>query len=74
MLKFSVAKFEFEIEAVDDLHLPPYKGSTFRGAFGHAFRRVSCSEKQRTTCDDCPLKPVASTPMSSKHLPLPTPK
>jgi hypothetical protein len=28
--------------AVDRLEMPSYKGSTIRGAFGHAFRKVSC--------------------------------
>ena len=55
MSEFEIAKFDFRIEAVETLRLPPYKGSTFRGAFGHAFRRVCCSER-RKTCDDCPLR------------------
>lgn len=28
--------------ALERLDVPPYKGSTFRGAFGHTFRKVSC--------------------------------
>lgn len=28
--------------AIDTLTLPEYKGSTFRGALGHSFRKVSC--------------------------------
>ena len=40
----------FEQEAI----LPPYKGSTFRGLFGHALRKVVCVLKTGV-CDDCLL-------------------
>lgn len=48
-------KFIFRVEAVDELSLPDYKGSTFRGAFGYAFRRVVCALK-KNDCSDCLLK------------------
>ncbi len=35
--------------------LPEYKGSTFRGALGHAFRQVACALR-RQTCDGCLLR------------------
>ncbi len=35
--------------------LPSYKGSTLRGGFGHAFRRVVCAIKS-SECTDCLLK------------------
>jgi len=35
--------------------LPGYKGSTFRGVFGHALKRVVCALK-RVECMDCVLK------------------
>lgn len=41
----------FDREAV----LPFYKGSTFRGVFGHALKRVVCALKQQE-CESCPLK------------------
>ena len=41
----------FESEAL----LPPYKGSTFRGVFGHALKSVVCALK-RQTCEQCLLK------------------
>ncbi|MDK2931722.1 MAG: hypothetical protein PWR07_1853 [Bacillota bacterium] len=53
--EFRVARYEFLIEAVDNLFLPPYKGSTFRGGFGTAFRNIACSTR-RTECRDCMLK------------------
>ncbi|MDI7246955.1 MAG: hypothetical protein QME92_05725 [Bacillota bacterium] len=53
--KLRVARYEFVIEAVDNLSLPPYKGSTFRGGFGTAFRNIACSTR-RADCRDCMLK------------------
>ncbi len=48
-------KFSLTIEAVEELHLPYYKGSTFRGGFGNMFRRIVCALK-RQDCMDCMLK------------------
>lgn len=55
MMIIEYSKFNFIIEALDALALPYYKGSTFRGAFGYAFRRVVCALK-RNDCTDCFLK------------------
>lgn len=33
-------QFNFKITAKEPLILPAYKGSTFRGGFGYAFKRV----------------------------------
>lgn len=46
---------EFSIKALTDLKLPDFKGSTFRGGFGHVFRKITCVLK-RLDCLDCPLK------------------
>jgi CRISPR-associated endoribonuclease Cas6 len=35
--------------------LPPYSGSTLRGGFGHAFRRIVCALKGKE-CTDCLLR------------------
>jgi len=48
-------KYNFTIEASEPLLLPDYKGSTFRGAFGNAFKRVVCALK-RNDCRECLLK------------------
>jgi CRISPR-associated endoribonuclease Cas6 len=48
-------KLTFTIEAIDPIVLPNYKGSTFRGGFGNALRRVVCALK-RKDCKDCLLK------------------
>lgn len=39
---FKFAQFQFVLRAVDCINLPAYKGSTFRGAFGHAFKKIVC--------------------------------
>ena len=47
--------FRFTISPKDHLRLPPYKGSTFRGGFGHAFKRVVCVNRNKE-CKSCILK------------------
>ena len=49
-------RFVFTLQAKDALVLPPYKGSTFRGGFGHALRRVVCALR-RKECMECLLQP-----------------
>jgi CRISPR-associated endoribonuclease Cas6 len=39
---FKFAQFQFVLKAEDCVNLPVYKGSTFRGAFGHAFKKIVC--------------------------------
>ena len=53
--KFTFSQFIFEMSAVDELRLPEYKGSTLRGAFGHAFKKVVCTLRNKD-CNDCILK------------------
>jgi hypothetical protein len=50
-----VGQFTLRIRALDDLHLPAYKGSTFRGGFGQALRRVACPLKLQE-CKTCLLQ------------------
>jgi hypothetical protein len=54
MEDFKVARYRFIIEALEQLSLPPYKGSTFRGGFGSAFRSIACSDR-RAECGSCLL-------------------
>ena len=42
-------------EAREPLRLPPYKGSTFRGAFGVAFKRTVCIVRHRQ-CERCLIR------------------
>ena len=47
--------YRFHCRLITDAILPPYKGSTFRGVFGHALKKVVCALK-RKDCRDCMLK------------------
>ena len=51
-----IARYRFTLEALEELHLPPYKGSTLRGGFGHVFKRTVCFQKDAQSCDACLLK------------------
>ncbi len=48
-------QFLFRLTAKEPIILPAYKGSTLRGGFGFAFRRVVCAIKDKE-CTDCLLK------------------
>jgi CRISPR-associated endoribonuclease Cas6 len=48
-------QFIFRLNTRESIVLPAYKGSTLRGGFGHAFRRVVCAIKDKE-CPNCLLK------------------
>lgn len=48
-------RYLFSAVFQDDAVLPWYKGSTFRGVFGHALKRVVCALR-RQDCHDCLLR------------------
>ncbi|MGQ9647940.1 MAG: CRISPR system precrRNA processing endoribonuclease RAMP protein Cas6 [Thermodesulfobacteriota bacterium] len=52
---FRFAQFRFLLKSLNSIRLPVYKGSTLRGAFGHAFKRVVCVNREKT-CESCLLK------------------
>lgn len=52
---FRFGQFEFVLRTLDNIRLPAYKGSTLRGGFGHAFKKVVCVNKDRV-CESCLLK------------------
>jgi hypothetical protein len=54
--KIRYARFCLDMEAMDRLRLPPYKGSTFRGAFGNTFKRLVCV-KRDLECATCLIRP-----------------
>lgn len=54
--KLRIAKYRFTLEALEELHLPRYKGSTLRGGFGHVFKRTVCFQEEVKRCADCLLK------------------
>ncbi len=49
------ARFSLILEATETLHLPQYKGSTFRGGFGNALKKAVCMTKT-FDCPPCLLK------------------
>ena len=57
--KIPIYKFNFQLEALEDMNLPKYKGSMFRGAFGTAFRKSVCVTKFNT-CANCLLQSQCS--------------
>jgi CRISPR-associated endoribonuclease Cas6 len=52
---FQFAPFQFLLKTLDTINLPAYKGSTLRGAFGHAFKKVVCVNKEKI-CGSCLLR------------------
>jgi hypothetical protein len=52
---FKFGQFEFVLRTLDNIRLPAYKGSTIRGGFGHAFKKVVCVNKDKV-CESCLLK------------------
>ncbi len=51
---FSLAKVRFLFRAKETIALPQFKGATFRGAFGYAFRDMTCST-HLSECSKCPV-------------------
>lgn len=49
-----IGRYDFCCTLLDDALLPPYKGSTFRGAFGGALKRAVCVARQQE-CSTCLL-------------------
>ena len=52
---FGFGQFEFVLRTLDNIRLPAYKGSTLRGGFGHAFKKVVCVNRDKD-CESCLLK------------------
>lgn len=52
---FKIGKFKIIINPLEDIILPKYKGSTFRGGFGNSFRGIACINK-KWDCKECLLK------------------
>lgn len=50
-----IASFQFDLVAKDELRLPPYKGSAFRGLLGHALLKTVCVVN-KLQCVDCLLR------------------
>ncbi len=54
-MKIETAYFSFNLKVLESLILPSYKGSTLRGGFGYAFKKVVCVIKDKE-CHNCILK------------------
>lgn len=54
-ISIKVARVRLAIRAVEPMRMPPFKGATLRGAFGHAFRKVACGQPGQD-CKDCLLR------------------
>jgi len=65
-------KYQFLCRFENEATLPYYKGSTFRGVFGRALKKVVCALK-RQECSQCLLRDrclyvlVFETPLSAPH-------
>lgn len=52
-----LSRYRVTLEALEPLDLPAYLGSTLRGAFGQAFRRLACPARGDEPCplpETCP--------------------
>jgi len=52
---FRIAIYRFTLEALTQVKLPPYAGSTIRGAFSGVFKEITCTTKNET-CTGCELR------------------
>ncbi len=52
---FRILPLKITIKAEEEIHLPPYVGSTLRGAFGNSLKRVCCVARQKE-CAECIFK------------------
>lgn len=55
MEEIKYLKLTFNLNPLEDIFLPQYKGSTFRGAFGTALKKVVCTLKKEL-CENCILR------------------
>lgn len=55
VLKVGIFKFTLS-SGIRGLDLPKYYGSTLRGAFGHAFKRIACVDMKKLSCHGCEIE------------------
>ena len=58
---FRLARYRVILTARSTVIMPPYAGSTLRGGFGHAFRKMVCTQGP-IDCRDCVLKAACPYP------------
>ncbi|WGE85079.1 CRISPR system precrRNA processing endoribonuclease RAMP protein Cas6 [Actinobacillus equuli] len=70
--QFPIVRYQFHFKVTEPILLPEYAGSTLRGAFGRALRRIACMTKQ-DNCKECPLyrtcpyTNIFETPAPAEH-------
>ena len=58
---FRLARYRMTLTALSTITMPPYAGSTLRGGFGHAFRKMVCTQGP-IDCKDCTLNAACPYP------------
>lgn len=51
-MELSITQLKFTLLPTEKIILPPHPGSTFRGAFGHALKKLTCIQKN-IDCQHC---------------------
>lgn len=62
--RVALSRYRVTLEALEPLDLPAYLGSTLRGAFGQAFRRLACPARGDEPCpipETCPYELIFNT-------------
>lgn len=59
ILEFLISRFSIKFQALENIQLPKYAGSTLRGAFGHALKSLACLTASRNK-GVCRCSPVES--------------
>lgn len=62
--RLTLSRYRVTLEALEPLDLPAYLGSTLRGAFGQAFRRLACPARGEEPCpvpETCPYELIFNT-------------
>lgn len=57
----TVARFDVRLRALEPVSLPPFLGSTLRGALGHALKQAVCVV-DHNDCSRCPVAPQCVYP------------
>jgi hypothetical protein len=69
---FPLARYRFDFTVETPLRLPDYAGSSLRGAFGNALRRITCMTRERdcrpcALYRACPYPQIFETPPPESH-------
>jgi hypothetical protein len=51
--RLRVQRFRFSLQTLQEVVLPQYKGSTFRGAFGESFLHLACGQRELQAKQGC---------------------